>query len=41
MLPPLREKDITDKDGEGATFDAAEIEEGFAESQMQEIGKTF
>jgi 2-oxoglutarate dehydrogenase complex dehydrogenase (E1) component-like enzyme len=39
MLPPLKEKD--DKDAEGVTFDAKEIEEGFAESQMQEIGMKF
>ena len=39
MLPPLKEKD--DKDAEGATFGADEIEEGFAQSQMQEIGMKF
>ena len=39
MLPPLKEKD--DKEAEGATFGADEIEEGFAASQMQEIGILF
>jgi hypothetical protein len=39
MMPPLKEKH--DKDAEGATFGAEEIEEGFAASQMQEIGSFY